>query len=69
VAWAWEALVGVTMQSGRTVPGVENRGFLMYDVRTEVKEGELCVNISLLGMLAERQWRKSPEEAEEGAGA
>jgi len=62
-------LVGLTMQSGRTVPGVENRGFLMYAARTEVKEGELCVNISLLGMLAERQWRKSPEEAEEGAGA
>jgi len=57
------------MQSGRTVPGVENRGFLMYDVRTEVKEGELCVKMSSLGMLAERQWRKSPEEAEEGAGA
>jgi len=57
------------MQSGRTVPGVENRGFLMYDVRTEVKEGEPGVNRSWLGTDAERHRRKPPPPAEDGAGA
>jgi hypothetical protein len=58
--------MGVTMQSGLTVVGVKNLGFLMDDTRTEVKEGELGVSTSWLGMFADRHCRKSPGAAKDG---
>jgi len=61
--------VGVTMQSGRTMPGVRNLGFRMDDTRTELKEGEPGVNRSWLGTDAERHRTKSPAAAQDGAGA
>jgi F420-0:gamma-glutamyl ligase len=54
------------MQSGLTVVGVKNLGFLIDDTRTEVKDGELDVNTSWLGMFPERHWRNSPEAAKDG---
>jgi hypothetical protein len=54
------------MQSGLTVVGVKNLGFLMDETRTDVKEGELGVSTRWLGMFAERHWRKSPEAAKAG---
>lgn len=58
------------MQSGRTVAGVENLGFLMDDNRTDPNDGESCERTSSLGRLAERHWRKPPppEEAKDGTG-
>jgi hypothetical protein len=46
------------------VVGVKNFGFRMEDLSSGVNEGELCVNTSWLGMLAERHWRNpSSDEA------
>jgi hypothetical protein len=53
-------------QSGLTVVGVENLAFRMEDTSTEVKDGVLCACTSGQGMLAERHWGKSSDEAWEG---
>jgi F420-0:gamma-glutamyl ligase len=54
------------MQSGLTVVGVKNMGFLIDDTRTESKDGERGVTTSWVGMFAERHWRNSPEAANDG---
>jgi len=51
------------IQSGLTVAGVENLGFLMEDNSTEVNDGELCAYTSWPGMLAERHWGNSSDAA------
>ncbi|WVZ79863.1 LOW QUALITY PROTEIN: hypothetical protein U9M48_027391, partial [Paspalum notatum var. saurae] len=61
-ACTWDVFVGVTIHCGLTVVGVKNIGFLMEDTRTDVNDGELCVNTSWLGMLDERHWRKPSDD-------
>ena len=42
--------------------GVKNLGFRMEDHSSAVNDGELRVNTSWLGMLAERHWRKPSDD-------